>query len=223
MLEAMTDQLPQIRHQPTGSGSLCRTILRALPTWFGIEQDRLEQDRPEQDRLEQDRPEQDRPAAQSAPLQSVRRRPGRLDMYKSLLVATDGSETAAEAVRVATELAVVLGARLHIANVYSSSNPAPVYAGEMTMAYLESLERGKFATAETEALAERARAMGLSAQPHVVAGNVAERIVEIAEEQHVELIVVGNKGMRGLKRVLGSVPNAVAHSAKCAVLIVNTT
>jgi nucleotide-binding universal stress UspA family protein len=34
---------------------------------------------------------------------------------------------------------------------------------------------------------------------------------------------VGNKGMRGLKRVLGSVPNAIAHSAPCGVLIVNTT
>jgi len=39
----------------------------------------------------------------------------------------------------------------------------------------------------------------------------------------VDLIVVGNKGMRGVKRVLGSVPNAVAHSASCSVLIVATT
>jgi nucleotide-binding universal stress UspA family protein len=33
---------------------------------------------------------------------------------------------------------------------------------------------------------------------------------------------VGNKGMKGVRRVLGSVPNAIAHSAGCAVLIVNT-
>ena len=50
-----------------------------------------------------------------------------------------------------------------------------------------------------------------------------DRIVSVAEEQQVELIVVGNKGMKGAKRILGSVPNAVAHSAPCAVLIVSTT
>ena len=37
------------------------------------------------------------------------------------------------------------------------------------------------------------------------------------------IIVVGNKGMKGAKRILGSVPNAVAHAAWCAVLIHNTT
>lgn len=54
-------------------------------------------------------------------------------------------------------------------------------------------------------------------------GTVAERIVAVAEEKQVELIVVGNKGMKGAKRILGSVPNAVAHAAWCAVLIHNTT
>jgi nucleotide-binding universal stress UspA family protein len=47
--------------------------------------------------------------------------------------------------------------------------------------------------------------------------------VAVAEEQQVDLIVVGNKGMKGAKRILGSVPNAVAHAAPCAVLIHNTT
>jgi nucleotide-binding universal stress UspA family protein len=39
----------------------------------------------------------------------------------------------------------------------------------------------------------------------------------------VNPIVVGNKGMRGARRVLGSVPNSVAHLAPCSVLIVDTT
>jgi nucleotide-binding universal stress UspA family protein len=47
--------------------------------------------------------------------------------------------------------------------------------------------------------------------------------VAIADDNDIDLIVVGNKGMKGLKRVLGSVPNDIAHSASCAVLIVNTT
>jgi len=144
-------------------------------------------------------------------------------MYKSVLVATDGSETAAEAVRVATELAEILGATLHIANVYSLTNPRPVSASEMTMGYLETLEREQVAEAKTESIASEARTKGVPARSHVVTGPVAERIVAIAEEEQVDLIVVGNKGMHGLKRVLGSVPNAVAHTAPCAVLIVNTT
>ncbi len=144
-------------------------------------------------------------------------------MYKSVLVATDGSETAAEAVRVAVGMAENLGATLHIVDVYSTSDPGPVSPAETTMAYLESLERTKVAQAETEAIVEDAQAKGLTATAHVVAGNVAERIVDIAETEHADLIVVGNKGMHGLKRVLGSIPNAVAHSASCAVLIVNTT
>jgi nucleotide-binding universal stress UspA family protein len=56
-----------------------------------------------------------------------------------------------------------------------------------------------------------------------VQGDAAEQIVALAADQKIDLIVVGNKGMRGAKRVLGSVPNTVAHRATCAVLIVNTT
>jgi nucleotide-binding universal stress UspA family protein len=144
-------------------------------------------------------------------------------MYKSLLVATDGSETAAEAVRVATELAEVFGATLHIASVYRAGQGGKLRVPEMQMAYPEGVDSASVAATQTESIASAARTRGLSAQTHVMTGNVAERIVAIAEEQHVELIVVGNKGMRGLKRVLGSVPNAVAHTAQCAVLIVNTT
>jgi nucleotide-binding universal stress UspA family protein len=141
-------------------------------------------------------------------------------MYKTVLVATDGSETAAEAVRVATELAKVFDATLHIASVYRSG---ALGAPEMKMALPEGVDRGSLAETHTESAASHARTKGVSVETHVASGDVAEQIVSIAEEHNVELIVVGNKGMRGLKRLLGSVPNAVAHSAPCAVLIVNTT
>jgi nucleotide-binding universal stress UspA family protein len=60
-------------------------------------------------------------------------------------------------------------------------------------------------------------------ETHVVTGNVADAVVAIAEEQNIGLIVVGNKGMKGVRRALGSVPNDVAHKASCSVLIVDTT
>jgi nucleotide-binding universal stress UspA family protein len=54
-------------------------------------------------------------------------------------------------------------------------------------------------------------------------GDAADAILDVAEEQGAELIVVGNKGMTGAKRfLLGSVPNKVSHHAPCSVLIVRT-
>jgi nucleotide-binding universal stress UspA family protein len=55
-------------------------------------------------------------------------------------------------------------------------------------------------------------------------GDAADAIIDVAEEQAADLIVVGNKGMTGAKRfLLGSVPNRVSHHAPCSVLIVRTT
>jgi nucleotide-binding universal stress UspA family protein len=62
----------------------------------------------------------------------------------------------------------------------------------------------------------------VNAKGHVVAGPIANAIVGTAEAVGADMIVVGNKGMRGARRVLGSVPNSVAHTASCAVLIVKT-
>ncbi|MGD0084825.1 MAG: universal stress protein [Acidimicrobiales bacterium] len=140
-----------------------------------------------------------------------------------MLVATDGSETASEAVRVATELAKLFGATLHVANVYRSGQRGTLNVPGFSLGYPEGIDSGSVAQTQAESVASHARTKGVKAHTHVVTGNVAEQIVAIAEKQHVDLVVVGNKGMRGLKRVLGSVPNAVAHTAPCAVLIVNTT
>jgi len=139
-----------------------------------------------------------------------------------LLVATDGSETAAEAVRVAIDLAKAIGATLHITTVHRPEVSARAWS-DTKVAYREELDPAGAATSQTESMAAQARAEGVPTKTHVVTGFVAERIVSIAKDEGVDLIVVGNKGMRGLKRALGSVPNAVAHKAPCAVLIVNTT
>jgi nucleotide-binding universal stress UspA family protein len=144
-------------------------------------------------------------------------------MFKSVLVATDGSATASEAVRVATGLAEALHATLHIASVYGSGDTSAMAWSGMSIPYVEGDDPGAEAAGHTEAMAARARAKGLEVKTHVMPGFVVERILDIAVKEQVDLIVVGNKGMRGLKRVLGSVPNAIAHSAPCGVLIVNTT
>jgi nucleotide-binding universal stress UspA family protein len=58
---------------------------------------------------------------------------------------------------------------------------------------------------------------------HSAKGDPADVLIAKADELGADLIVVGNKGMKGVRRVLGSVPNSVAHGAACSVLIVDTT
>jgi nucleotide-binding universal stress UspA family protein len=55
---------------------------------------------------------------------------------------------------------------------------------------------------------------------HVAAGDAADVVVQVAADNGADLIVVGSKGMN--RKVLGSVPNSVAHNAPCDVLIVKT-
>ena len=124
---------------------------------------------------------------------------------------------------VATELAATFGATLHIVTVYRPGEAAGFNVPGMTQELPEGIDRGSVAATAAESAASYARTKGLTADTHVVTGDVADRIVGIAGDQRADLIVVGNKGMHGLKRVLGSVPNAVAHTAPCSVLIVNTT
>jgi nucleotide-binding universal stress UspA family protein len=144
-------------------------------------------------------------------------------VYLSILVATDGSPTAGEAVKQAIELAGAFGAALHIVNVYKAGSGRTLRVQGMSMAVPDGVDPGSVAETQTESVAAQARAKGIAATGHVVSGDPGEKIVAVAEEQAVDLIVVGNKGMKGAKRVLGSVPNKVAHHAPCAVLIVNTT
>jgi nucleotide-binding universal stress UspA family protein len=71
-------------------------------------------------------------------------------------------------------------------------------------------------------LAAIARSHGVEAETHVATGDAAAAIVKIAREVKADLVVVGNRGMTGVRRVLGSVPNSVAHAAPCSVLIAET-
>jgi nucleotide-binding universal stress UspA family protein len=72
-------------------------------------------------------------------------------------------------------------------------------------------------------LAADLRRDGIQVETFACPGNAAQAILDIAEGQDADLIVVGNKGMQGARRYLGSVPNSVAHQASCGVLIVRTS
>src|ERR671925_442344 len=76
----------------------------------------------------------------------------------------------------------------------------------------------------TQLAAAQAQELGLEVASFARQGDPADAILDVAEEQRADLIVVGNKGMTGAKRfLLGSVPNKVSHHAPCSVLIIRTT
>lgn len=147
-------------------------------------------------------------------------------MFASIVVGTDGSETAQQAVRQATELAGRIGARLHIVSAYEPVLRARLRAEAQQIP--EDLQwvinlRDEIDATLREA-ADAARAAGVQAETYARQGDPADAILDVAEEQGASLIVVGNKGLTGAKRfLLGSVPNKVSHHAPCSVLIIRTS
>ena len=132
-------------------------------------------------------------------------------MYTNIVVGTNKSETAQRAVAEAIQLARVLGAHVHLVSAYPK-------------------DRGPIDGKDTPGRADAERSMDaviLSAgaqkfTTHALPGDPAKAILSVAKEVGADLIVVGNKGMKGKGKYLGSVPNDVAHQAPCAVLIVST-
>lgn len=143
-------------------------------------------------------------------------------MYKVIVVGTDGSERAAVAVGEALALAKMTGAKVHGVHVI---RPILVTGTELDVAAVEATNANKHDEADrigTEFLAEAERS-GVSAELASFDGDPADAIIKVAESVHADLIVVGNRGMSGVRRfVLGSVPNKVAHHCPCSLLIVDT-
>jgi nucleotide-binding universal stress UspA family protein len=145
----------------------------------------------------------------------------------SLVVGTDGSPTAAVAVGRAVAPARAFDARLSIVSAYE-----PVPSERLRGAMPEPPQEIKWALHPREdvlallAAAEReARQAGVEqVETFARVGDAADAILDVAEEQRSDLVVVGNKGMTGATRfLLGSVPNKVSHHAPCSVLIVRTS
>jgi nucleotide-binding universal stress UspA family protein len=147
-------------------------------------------------------------------------------MFARIVVGTDGSETAKQAVREATELAKQTGATLDVVSAFD-----PVPASRLREERLEAPSDIEYAVNPQEdvnaILSEAERQVGdvgVKVRTFARQGEPADAILDVAEEENADLIVVGNKGMTGAKRfLLGSVPNKVSHHAPCSVLIVRTT
>lgn len=144
-------------------------------------------------------------------------------MFKTIVVGTDGSQTATMALGMAADLAKQNGADLHIVSGYQPRTGLKVAGAGSNVEGWMVTSTDAVAGILRDA-AELARRRRVPVTTHHEAGDPAKALVKTAERVGADLVVVGNRGMRGVKRLLlGSVPNDVAHQAPCAVLILKTT
>jgi nucleotide-binding universal stress UspA family protein len=147
-------------------------------------------------------------------------------MFGSIVVGTDGSPTATQAVREAVDVAKSVGATLELVSAY-----APVSEQRLRAERRDAPEDVQWAINPKQEVevslndaAEIAREAGVTVKTHAREGDPADAILDVAEELKAELVIIGNKGMTGARRfLLGSVPDKISHHAPCSVLIVRTT
>ena len=136
-----------------------------------------------------------------------------------IVVGTDLSPRSEGAVRVAADLAAAVGATLHLV----SACPMPTVAMGPEAVIIP--DHGEVVDTTKDHLAQLAdglRKKGLTVEVHTPLGDASDALCSVAETVSADLIVVGNRRMQGAARLLGSVPNRVAHKAACSVLIART-
>jgi nucleotide-binding universal stress UspA family protein len=142
----------------------------------------------------------------------------------SIVVGTDGSERSEHALDRAGELARLLGVKLHVVSCYGKSldGVSGAAARGVPIAWSERDEGRTRAQHNVDRAQQQLAPVGVESETHVWPSEPADALVQIADEQRAQMIIVGNRGMTGTRRVLGSVPNRVSHHAHCDVLIVRT-
>jgi nucleotide-binding universal stress UspA family protein len=147
-------------------------------------------------------------------------------LFERIVVGTDGSDTATEAVRQAIQLAKMAGGKLHIVAAFE---PIPQTRLREEQAELPGDVSHIVGPREDvnvilDTAVGHAKQEGVDADSYPREGDPADAILDVAEEINADVVVVGNKGMTGAKRfLLGSVPNKVSHHAPSSVYIVRTT
>lgn len=145
-------------------------------------------------------------------------------MFKTILLAYDGSDHADSALATAAELSVTLDAALHVVHTPQLDSP-PIVLGPFvsqiesppTQAQYDDVAAKMIDRARQGAQAKEAKLAGT----HTGRGNPAAKVLDTADEIGADLIVMGRRGLRSVRALaLGSVSQEVAHKAKCACLTV---
>jgi nucleotide-binding universal stress UspA family protein len=134
-----------------------------------------------------------------------------------IVVGVDGSETARKAAESARDLAAALGATLHVVSAFDGDRSERFGSGSNQWLVSDADKAEQVARTVADTLGGNIRITHAAAS-----GRPADALIREAISKEAKIIVVGNRRMRGIGRVLGSVANSVAHNAPCDVYIANT-
>jgi nucleotide-binding universal stress UspA family protein len=134
-----------------------------------------------------------------------------------IVVGVDGSGTARKAAESARDLAAALGASLHVVSAFDTDRTEVFGSGSDKWIVSDADGAENVARTVADALVGDVKVTYSAAR-----GKPAEALIKEAGRLDAKMIVVGNRRMRGIGRVLGSVANSVAHNAPCDVYIANT-
>jgi nucleotide-binding universal stress UspA family protein len=140
-----------------------------------------------------------------------------------IVVGTDGSDTAKEAVDEAVRIAKALEADVHVVSAFEPLRGARVTGAPEGAAKVWAPLPDDQVEAILSQAAAAIRLAGVNVTTHAVREDPADALLSVADKVGATMIVVGSKGMHGARRLaLGNVPNQVSHKARCNVLIVAT-
>lgn len=139
-------------------------------------------------------------------------------MHELILVGIDTSATARTAAQTAARMAAATGAALHIVTAFDRHQSSTIGVGSDARPVASAEE----AKALVDSVAEELRAVTPLVTSSSVLGKPQQVLVSEAERRGATMIIVGNRRMQGIGRVLGSVASWVAHHASCDVYIVKT-
>lgn len=138
-------------------------------------------------------------------------------MFENVLIATDGSEKSEESVSAGLNLAESLDAHVHVAYVIETEATYILTVGLGDDEMEEYKEYGEETVTE---VVDRAAERGVGGTGVVKTGNVAAEIVEYAEKNEMDLIVMGKQGRGAINRYIGSTAEKVARMSDVPVTIV---
>ncbi|MBX7445953.1 MULTISPECIES: universal stress protein [unclassified Arthrobacter] len=135
-----------------------------------------------------------------------------------IVVGVDGSQTAQHAANAARDLAIALGTRLHVLTAYTTDQTESLSSGSDSWLLTNAGAAERLA----RKVADRLRTGDLVIEHFAARETPATALIKHAETHGASMIVVGNRRMQGIGRLLGSVANHVAHHAPCDVYVAKT-
>ena len=141
-----------------------------------------------------------------------------------ILVCLDGSRRSAAAAGAGAEISAATGAALHVVYVMRAERYRPQFGPEAWAGWQENLRRasrdaGSWVQEKADQIRKEAGAK--SAEAHLVFGEPAREVIRLAEEIGAGMVVVGSRGLGGVRRMLlGSVSEAIVEHAPCPVMVV---